>query len=65
MSKLNLLVALAGGAIVGASIALLLAPEKGKDLRSQIKELLHKDGHCCCDSKVDEIIAEITEATEK
>lgn len=65
MSKLGILYAFLGGAIVGAGAALLFAPEKGEELRAQIKELLRKKGLCCCDSEVDELIAEISEATEK
>lgn len=65
MSKLNILYAFLGGAIIGAGAALLFAPEKGSELRSQIKELLHKKGLCCCDSEVDELIGEISDVAEK
>lgn len=65
MRGLNLLYAFLGGAIVGAGAALLLAPEKGEDLREQIKQLLKKYGVCKCTKEeeletiVDEIAAEI------
>lgn len=65
MNKLNILYAFLGGAIAGAGAALLFAPEKGEELRSRIKELLHKKGLCCCDSEVDELIDEISEAAQK
>lgn len=39
---LSLLYGFLGGAIIGASMALLFAPESGKDLRARIKELLKK-----------------------
>lgn len=65
MNKLNILYAFLGGAIVGAGAALLFAPEKGEELRSRIKELLRKKGLCCCDSEVDELIDEISEAAQK
>ncbi|MDE6528252.1 MAG: YtxH domain-containing protein [Muribaculaceae bacterium] len=65
MRGLNLLYAFLGGAIVGAGAALLFAPEKGDDLRDQIKHLLKKYGVCKCSKEeeletiVDEIAAEI------
>ena len=68
MKPLNLLYAFLGGAIVGAGAALLFAPEKGEDLRDQIKTLLRKYGVCKCTRKeeieeiVDQIAAEIKES---
>lgn len=65
MKGLNLLYAFLGGAIVGAGAALLLAPEKGEDMRAEIKSLLRKYGLCKCTKEdeleeiVDEIAAEI------
>ncbi len=65
MKGLNLLYAFLGGAIVGTGAALLFAPEKGEDLRGQIKHLLKKYGVCKCTKEeglediVDEIAAEI------
>ncbi len=68
MKSLNLLYAFLGGAIVGAGAALLFAPEKGEELRGQIRDLLHKYGLCKSakeeeiEELVDEIAAEIKEA---
>lgn len=65
MRSLNLLYAFLGGAIVGAGAALLFAPEKGDELRGEIKDLLKKYGICKCTKQeeieelVDEIAAEI------
>lgn len=65
MRGLNLLYAFLGGAIVGAGAALLFAPEKGEELRDEIKSLLKKYGLCKCTKEeeleeiVDEIAAEI------
>lgn len=67
MRAMNILAAFLGGAIVGAGAALLLAPEKGEDLRGQIKTLLKKYGVCKCrreeelEEIVDQIAAEIKE----
>ncbi len=68
MKATNILAAFLGGAIVGAGAALLFAPEKGEDLREQIKTLLKKYGICKCsrpdeiEELVDDIAAEIQEA---
>ncbi len=65
MRSLNILYAFLGGAIVGAGAALLFAPEKGEDMRSQIRQLLKKYGVCKCTKQeeleelVEEIAAEI------
>lgn len=68
MKATNLIAAFIGGAIVGAGAALLFAPEKGEDLRCQIKTLLKKYGVCKCsraeelEEIVDQIAAEIEES---
>ena len=51
MKPMNLLYAFLGGAIVGAGAALLFAPEKGEDLRGQIRSLLRKYGVCKCSNE--------------
>lgn len=56
----NALYAFLGGALLGAGVALLFAPEKGEDLRTHIKELLKRKGLCDCDSHIDEIVEQIT-----
>lgn len=53
------LYAFLGGAIAGAAAALLFAPEKGEDLRNQIKEILRKHG-LIRESQIDEIVEQIT-----
>lgn len=68
MKATTLVAAFLGGAIAGAAAALLFAPEKGEDLRAQIKSLLMKYGVCKCSRKkefeqlVDDIAEEIQEA---
>lgn len=67
MRSLNLLYAFIGGAIVGAGAALLFAPERGDELRAQIRELLAKYGICTGkkEEEIEEIIDEIAEEIKK
>ena len=44
MKALNYLMAFIGGAAIGAAAGLLLAPEKGSELREKIAEALRKRG---------------------
>ncbi|MDE5874811.1 MAG: YtxH domain-containing protein [Muribaculaceae bacterium] len=62
MKALNILYAFLGGAIVGCGAALLLAPEKGADVRSKILSLLKKKGIKISDDEVDALVAELANA---
>ncbi len=68
MCSKTILYAFLGGAVVGAGAALLFTPQKGEDLRAQIRDLAYKYGLCKSknqeeiDEIVEEIAAEITEA---
>ena len=64
MKALNILYAFLGGAIVGCSAALLLAPEKGADVRAKICSLLKKKGIKISDDEVDALVAELSVAEE-
>ena len=59
-NNLSLMYAFLGGAILGAGVAILFAPEKGEDLRNRIKDMLKKKGLCCCDSELDRLIEQLT-----
>ena len=63
MNGFNVLAAFLGGAAVGAAVGILFAPEKGKDTRSKIAEILRKKGiklnYHEMENLVDEIAAEI------
>lgn len=64
MKSLNILYAFLGGAIVGCSAALLLAPEKGADVRARICSILKKKGIKISDDEVDALVAELASAEE-
>ena len=64
MKSLNILYAFLGGAIVGCSVALLFAPEKGEDMRSRICSLMKRKGIKISDAEVDELVAELAKAEE-
>lgn len=64
MKALNILYAFLGGAIVGCSAALLLAPEKGADVRAKLCSIIKKKGIKISDDEVDQLVAELANAEE-
>jgi gas vesicle protein len=61
MKALNYLVAFIGGAAIGAAAGLLLAPEKGSDLREKIAEALRKRGIRLSSKEMSNLVDEIAE----
>lgn len=59
MKALNVVLAVIGGAIAGATVGLLLAPEKGETTRDQIVEYLKSKGVKLRKSKLEELAGEI------
>lgn len=64
MKPLNIILAVIGGAIAGATVGLLLAPEKGVDTRKHIAECLRKKGICLKKHQMDELVDEIAGEVE-
>ena len=64
MKPIHVISAIIGGAIAGATVGLLLAPEKGEDTRSRIVKLLKEKGICLKRNKMEELVDEIEESLD-
>lgn len=65
MKNLDIVLAVVGGALVGASLGLLFAPKKGEDTRSEILDYLKSKGINLKRSKLEQLVDEIEEAAAK
>ena len=65
MKPLHVILSVLGGAIAGAAIGLLVAPEKGEDTREKIVWLLKEKGITLKKDKLDELVDEIEDQVEK
>ncbi len=65
MKPLHIVLAVVSGAIAGAAVGLLLAPEKGEDTRSNIREFLREKGISLRKDKMEELVDEIVEEIKK
>lgn len=65
MKPLHIVLAVIGGAIAGATVGLLLAPEKGDTTRDNIMEFPKSKGIKLHKSKMEELADEIVEEIGK
>lgn len=65
MKPLHVILSVICGAVAGAAIGLLVAPEKGEDTRDKIAKILREKGICLKKSKMEKLVDEIEDQIEK
>ena len=65
MKPIHVIASIVGGAVAGATVGLLLAPEKGEDVRKKIMDVLKEKGICLKKSKMEKLVDEIEDKIEE